>query len=151
LIGLVGLGWVEKERRCRFPHLEQDLPELGDRPLLMIHGGGDTYIKPHMARMLFVQARAAARAGVERSLWLVEGAKHNQAFHVAGEEYRRLVLSFFNQHLAGLPGIGDAPAGSRTDSGTGGLAPSLTSALPPPGTAVLTPVRHAQAPRQVPA
>ena len=56
---------------------------------LMIHGGGDTYIKPEMAQALF------DRAGKPKEFWLVEGAKHNQALHVAGDEYQRRVLEFF--------------------------------------------------------
>jgi hypothetical protein len=60
----------------------------------MIHGEGDTYIKPLTARALF------DRAGDPKELWLVKGAKHNQGLTVAGEEYRRRVLSFFEAHLA---------------------------------------------------
>ncbi len=60
----------------------------------MIHGGADTYIKPEMARALF------GYAGRPKELWLVEGAKHNQALHTAGDEYRRRVLEFFDNHLA---------------------------------------------------
>ena len=63
----------------------------------MIHGGGDTYIKPDMARALF------DCAGEPKEFWLVEKAKHNQALHVAGDEYRRRVLAFFDQHLAAQP------------------------------------------------
>lgn len=93
LVGLVGLGWIEAERRCRFPHLEPAVRRLR-RPLLMIHGGADTYIKPDMARALFDMARPP------KELWLVPEAKHNQAFHLAGPEYRRRVLEFFDRHLA---------------------------------------------------
>jgi hypothetical protein len=46
-----------------------------------------------MARRLFDRARGP------KEYWLVEGAKHNQALQVAGEEYRRRVLAFFNTHL----------------------------------------------------
>ena len=63
-------------------------------PLLMIHGEYDNYIKPPMARALFDKARAP------KEFWLVPGAKHNQALQVAGEEYRRRVLDFFERHLA---------------------------------------------------
>ena len=42
-----------KERGCRFPHLEAELPRLGKRPLLMIHGEADNYIKPPMAEALY--------------------------------------------------------------------------------------------------
>ena len=53
--------------------------KLAPRPLLMIHGGGDTYIKPEMALALFSKARSP------KDYWLVEGAKHNQALAVAGD------------------------------------------------------------------
>ena len=85
---------IGRERHCRFPHLEQVIGKLSPRPLLMIHGGGDTYIKPDMAQALFERARQP------KELWLVEGAKHNQALQVAGDEYRRRVLEFFQAHLA---------------------------------------------------
>jgi uncharacterized protein len=95
LVGLAGLRRIEAERDCRFPRLEEALPRLAPRPLLMIPGGEDSYITPHMARALFDRARAP------KEFWLVSGAKHNQALLVAGEEYRRRVLEFFERHLAG--------------------------------------------------
>jgi dipeptidyl aminopeptidase/acylaminoacyl peptidase len=94
LVGLTALRRIERERRCRFPHLERALGQLAPRPLLMIHGEADNYIKPEMARALF------ACAGQPREFWLVRGAKHNQGLQVAGEEYRRRVLKFFEEHLA---------------------------------------------------
>ena len=78
---------------CGYPHLEHFLPKLAPRPLLMIHGGGDTYIKPEMAKRLFALANTA------KELWIVDKAKHNQALQVAGDEYRRRVLAFFEAHL----------------------------------------------------
>jgi pimeloyl-ACP methyl ester carboxylesterase len=96
LIGMVGIRQIERERRCRFPHLEKYLPGLAPRPLLMIHGQSDTYIKPEMARRLFEYA------GPPKEFWLVENAKHNQALQVAGEAYRQRVLQFFEKHLAAI-------------------------------------------------
>src|SRR5262245_17310504 len=93
-IGLVGLRRVEKERKCHFPHLERAVRRLAGRPLLMIHGEADTYIRPEMARALFDHARQP------KEFWLVEGAKHNQALKVAGAEYERRVREFFDTHLA---------------------------------------------------
>jgi len=89
-----GLRIVARTRRCRFPYLEKAMTRLSPRPLFMIHGGGDTYIRPEMAEALF------ARAGQPKQLWLVEGAKHNQALQLVGDEYKRRVLDFFNEHLA---------------------------------------------------
>jgi uncharacterized protein len=92
-VAWITLRQVMRERRCRFPSLEQAIARFR-RPLLMIHGGQDTYIKPEMARDLF------DRAAEPREFWLVEGAKHNQALHLSGEEYRERVLRFFERHLA---------------------------------------------------
>src|SRR5260370_6661947 len=95
LVGLKALRRIEMDRACRFTHLERSVGRLAPRPLLMIHGGGDTYIKPEMARRLFEKARGP------KELWIVEGAKHNQALQVAGDAYRRRVREFFDAHLAG--------------------------------------------------
>lgn len=94
LLARAGLKRITREKGCRFPHLERALPRLKGRPLLMIHGGGDTYIKPEMARVLYGLARSP------KELWIVEGAKHNHSLATAGEEYRQRVLGFFDQHLA---------------------------------------------------
>lgn len=86
-------------RNCRFASVEAAMPQLAPRALLMIHGEADSYIKPEMARSLF------ARAGEPKELWLVESAKHNQALSVAGDEYRRRVLRFFDTYLAARPAL----------------------------------------------
>jgi fermentation-respiration switch protein FrsA (DUF1100 family) len=115
IIGQHGLRLVERERNCRFPHLERSLARRRLAPFLMIHGGGDTYIKPEMARALF------DRAPGPKEFWLVEGAKHNQAQQLAGDEYRQRVLDFFNRHLATPPEKDFSP------NGIGGPEPSPES------------------------
>ncbi len=94
LVGRTGLRRISRQRHCRFPHLERAIRRLPPRPLLMIHGGADTYIKPEMAQALF------DLAGEPKAFWLVEGAKHNQAVNVANGEYQERVLEFFQKHLA---------------------------------------------------
>src|SRR5262249_37669897 len=96
LVGRSGLRRIQRERHCNFPYLERAIARLAPRPLLMIHGGADTYIKPEMAQALF------ERAGQPKQFWLVEGAKHNQALHVAGAVYRQRVLDFFQTHFQGI-------------------------------------------------
>ncbi len=95
LVARTAVRTVERQRGDRFPGVEKALGRLAPRPLLMIHGGADTYIKPTMTQDLFRYARRP------KELWVVEGAKHNQALQVAGDEYRRRVLAFFDAHLAG--------------------------------------------------
>jgi pimeloyl-ACP methyl ester carboxylesterase len=108
LIGLVALRNISRDRRCRFPHLEPAVAQLAPRPLLMIHGEGDNYIKPAMARAVF------RRACGPKEFWLVPGAKHNQGLQLAGDEYRRRVLEFFEHHLATCGPTGPArPAETR--------------------------------------
>ena len=94
------------------------MPRLAPRPLLMIHGGGDTYIKPGMAQQLFAGARQP------KELWLVEKAKHNQALQVAGDEYRQRVLAFFETHLTTM-----ALTPRMTYDGSTGDLPTTTNAL----------------------
>jgi alpha-beta hydrolase superfamily lysophospholipase len=113
LVGRAGLRRIERERTCRFPHLERVVGRLVPRPWLMIHGGGDTYIKPEMAAALF------DRAAQPKEFWIVPEAKHNQSLHAAGPEYRRRVLEFFQRHLAieterqFVPSAAEQPTGSN--------------------------------------
>ncbi len=98
VIAFFALRLVRRERHCSFPSLERELRHLGPRPLLMIHGAQDKYIKPEMAQKLFDLSGGKPE---RREFWLVEGAKHNQALNVANAEYHERVLSFFDQHLGG--------------------------------------------------
>ena len=45
-------------------------------------------------------ARALFRRGTgPKEFWAVPGAKHNLSISVAGPEYARRVVAFFDQHL----------------------------------------------------
>ena len=92
MVGRTGVRRVENERKVRFYHLEPAARRL-DRPLFMIHGEADSYIKTEMARTLFLQARGP------KEFWVVPKARHNQALAMAGEEYSRRVVAFFDQYL----------------------------------------------------
>jgi pimeloyl-ACP methyl ester carboxylesterase len=122
-VGLAGLRQTERERHCRFVHLEHCVHRLAPRPILMIHGGADTYIKPQMAQALFDRMRPP------KEFWLVEGARHNQSLQLAGDAYRRRVLEFFLKHLEESP-PGDERTkseseDSRTECPVSSLAPPL--------------------------
>jgi fermentation-respiration switch protein FrsA (DUF1100 family) len=83
---------VSRERNVQFLHLEPALRQFR-RPLFMMHGQLDNYIRPDMARRLFEYAREP------KEFWLIPGAKHNLGLQVAGDEYRRRVREFFDKHL----------------------------------------------------
>ncbi len=97
IVGMVGAKKVGRNRGVHYPSVEKALARLG-RPLLMIHGGGDTYIRPEMAQALFERANAGPK-----ELWVVPKAKHNQALTVSEAEYHAKLVGFFDAHL-GEPG-----------------------------------------------
>jgi pimeloyl-ACP methyl ester carboxylesterase len=92
IIGNVGARKVARNRGVTYPSVEKAMSRF-NRPLLMIHGEADTYIKHEMARALFERARGP------KELWIVPKAKHNQALTVAGDEYHARIVGFFDQHL----------------------------------------------------
>jgi fermentation-respiration switch protein FrsA (DUF1100 family) len=88
----VGIRRVQRTRKVGFFHLEKVVERIA-QPLLMIHGKADSYIKVEMARALF------SRATGPKEFWAVPGAKHNLSINVAGPEYSRRVVAFFDEHL----------------------------------------------------
>jgi pimeloyl-ACP methyl ester carboxylesterase len=95
IIGMVGAKKVARNRGVTYPSVEKAVGRF-NRPLLMIHGEGDTYIKPEMARTLFERARGP------KELWIVPKAKHNQALTAAGDDYHTRVIAFFDTHLQSI-------------------------------------------------
>jgi dipeptidyl aminopeptidase/acylaminoacyl peptidase len=93
-VGKAATAKVSAMRGVRFPSGERAFRRFRG-PLLMVHGGADAYIKPAMAETLFGLARSRAK-----ELWVVPGAKHNQAAQVAADEYNRRLVGFFDEHLA---------------------------------------------------
>jgi pimeloyl-ACP methyl ester carboxylesterase len=89
----VVLARVERDWGCHFAKLERAIRRVAPRPILMIHGGRDSYIRPDIAREFF------ERSLEPHELWLVEGARHNACLDIAGDEYRRRVLEFFQANL----------------------------------------------------
>lgn len=85
---------VALRRRCTFPSMKHALGRLSPRPLFMIHGANDGYIKTEIAEGLFRLARQP------KELWIVEGAKHNQAVATQPDQYTRRLVEFFTRHLA---------------------------------------------------
>ena len=92
MVGILGAKKVGRTRGVRYPSVEKAVKNLRC-PVLMIHGEGDTYIKPEMAKTLFERARGP------KDLWLVPNAKHNQALTIAETDYHRRVVEFFDRHL----------------------------------------------------
>jgi pimeloyl-ACP methyl ester carboxylesterase len=82
--------WVsEWKRGVRYARAERKLPQLRDRPVLLIAGARDNYVQPEVVRGI------AAQIGPHCQVWEVPEAKHNQARETAPDEYDRQVVEFF--------------------------------------------------------
>jgi pimeloyl-ACP methyl ester carboxylesterase len=108
--------WLsQRRRRCRYVLLEDWLPKLAGRPLLIIVDGRDTYVLPEISETLF----CSFPEGAQR--WLVPTARHNMARDVEPHEFDLRVSRFFLQMVASP---GPSPPGP---SGLGGLDRALKS------------------------
>lgn len=84
--------WVsQRRRRCRYAMLERVLPQLANKPALVIAGERDTYVLPEVSREI------TRLIGQSEALWLVAKAKHNLARPVDPDEYDRRLIAFFSQ------------------------------------------------------
>jgi pimeloyl-ACP methyl ester carboxylesterase len=90
----VVLARVERDMGCHFAKLESAIRRIAPRPILMIHGGRDSYIRPDIAREFFECARPP------REIWMVDGARHNACLDIAGDEYKKKLVEFFRKHLS---------------------------------------------------
>ncbi len=84
---------------CRYPSVARSLRRLKRVPVFFIHGRRDSYLDPALARALHAAATPPKR------LWLVHGARHNQAVVVAPKAYARRTIAFFDRYLAEGPAV----------------------------------------------
>ncbi len=63
-------------------------------PLLIIHGSADEVIPPHHAEALMARAREP------KTLWLIPGAGHTEAFVSPASPYRARLVAFFEEALS---------------------------------------------------
>ena len=73
------------------------IAKIAPRPILLIQGADDTYVPP--SDMAALAEAASKGSGAQIETWLVPGAKHVQAFHVAGKAYVDKVAAFFTTNL----------------------------------------------------
>jgi hypothetical protein len=65
--------------------------KVAPRPVFFIHGGRDPYLEPGEFEALVAAAREPKR------VWRVAEAPHREVDLTAPEEYRRRIVSFFEQ------------------------------------------------------
>ena len=86
-----GRWYSEFRRKCRYVHLERHLPALRNRPVLLISGVQDNYVRPEIARSLH---EGIGEESAE--LWMVPKARHNGARPTDSEGYDRRLDEFFS-------------------------------------------------------
>ncbi|MGE3180678.1 MAG: alpha/beta hydrolase [Phycisphaerae bacterium] len=91
------MHFAKKEFKCAFPSVRKTLRKMNPRPILFIHGEKDSYLPVEQSRRLY------ALAAQPKYLWVVPGARHNQAAVVQAANYGRITTDFFDTHLADLP------------------------------------------------
>ncbi len=107
------------EFRCQFPSVRKAIRRMAPRPMVFVHGERDSYLPVEQSRKLY------ALAGQPKTLWIAPGARHNQAAVLHRSEYERLLLTFFDRHLAADPAPGRVE--SSTDRRTATPAASLAA------------------------
>jgi alpha-beta hydrolase superfamily lysophospholipase len=89
----LSLKSAQRRLGLRLLSLEWSLRRNTDIPVFIIHGKKDRYIESRLAPWLYDRIRAS------KELWIVEGARHNEAVHLEPEEYRKRVTAFIREYL----------------------------------------------------
>lgn len=86
-----GRLYSQFKRKCRYVHLERTLASLKDRPVLLISGQRDNYVRPEIATSLH-----KSLDGESAQLWMVPKARHNGARQAEPESYDQRLVEFFS-------------------------------------------------------
>jgi len=93
LIARIGLGVASLKLRCRFVSIEHSLI-VAKVPIMFIYGEDDSYITAKHMNYLFNLTNSI------EELWIVPGAKHNDAVVTKPDDYIEKVTKFFKESLA---------------------------------------------------
>jgi pimeloyl-ACP methyl ester carboxylesterase len=89
------LGRIASQRKLglKLLSLEWSLRQNLSVPVFVIHGERDSYIDSQHAKWLYERIRAS------KQMWIVEGARHNEAVSLRPGEYRKRVASFVREYV----------------------------------------------------
>ncbi len=96
----LAIRYSEKERQCRYVHLDQECFHQDDTVVKLVSGKRDSYVSPNVAKDL------ARTFGGEDRLWIVDRAKHNMARSVAQDDYDQYVADHFESIALNVPAPG---------------------------------------------
>ncbi|MDP6635737.1 MAG: alpha/beta fold hydrolase [Phycisphaerae bacterium] len=88
------IRFAQPKLACRYPSVRKALMEMRNCPTMFVYGQRDSYIREDQTRALH------AMAPEPKYLWIVKGAKHNQAAIVEPRQYAARSIAFFRKHLA---------------------------------------------------
>jgi len=88
------IRFAQPKLACRYPSVRKALAEMRNCPMMFVYGRRDSYIREDQTRLLYAEAPAP------KYLWIVEGAKHNQAAIVEPRQYAARSIAFFRKYLA---------------------------------------------------
>ena len=100
----VMIRFAQREFGCSFPSVRKAVRRMRPRPIFFIHGEKDSYLPEEQSRMLY------ALAADPRELWIVPGARHNQAVIRQPERYAARTIAFFDRALGGEKPVRKAAA-----------------------------------------
>lgn len=108
-------------RGCRFVHVEQSLPALRDRPVLLISGKRDNYVCPEIAEHL----RNSINSDLT-TLWLVPRARHNQSRETSTQEFDRRIVALFRRMVPDRQVTESRSEEPAADTGLAGSVPEVS-------------------------
>jgi len=76
-------------------NLSKFVNKISPKPLFIICSNKDEEVPPYHAHKIFEHAKEP------KEIWEIPKAKHLEAYSVAGEEYERRVINFFDNALSG--------------------------------------------------
>lgn len=93
------LSWLlinsaQRTMGCKYPSVRKAMKNMAPRPIMLIHGQRDSYIRDDQTRLLYSVAAAP------KYMWIVPDAKHNQSALVEPEQYARRTVAFFRRYLS---------------------------------------------------
>ena len=92
-LSFFGLKASQRKLGRKLLTLELALRENRTTPVFIIHGKKDSYIDARHARWLYDHIRAS------KQMWIVAGARHNEAVILEPDEYRKRVTSFLKEYV----------------------------------------------------
>jgi alpha-beta hydrolase superfamily lysophospholipase len=92
--GVPGLWAVEWEK-ATLPHPLARVPGIAPRALFFIAGDEDSIVPADLSQQLY------AAASEPKELWIIHGARHGEYRQVAGDEFGRRMVAFYDRALLG--------------------------------------------------